>query len=92
MQKETFSMSARLFKMKRDSFITTFASIGESDEEIKDIKDAMEEGSPYEEYRTATVIYLNAMINNQHKIFRLVHHVCGDDLFKKLTKAGLREP
>ena len=90
MREETFLMSARLFVKERTRLIGKLASIGDSDEIIRDIKAAITKGA-LPEYRDATVVYLNAIINGSRRIFGLVKNVCGKELFQKLLDAGLKK-
>ena len=89
MYEENFPTRAAMFVSQRSHFIVQFSTVSEAKEEVEYIKDAMDtlaDGAT----KHNCIIYLNAMINSSRKVYNLIRHVCGEELFEKLISTGLK--
>lgn len=90
MYEENFPTRAATFVSQRRHFIEQFGTVGEAKEEVGHIKDAMDTTLSDRAAQHNYIVYLNAMINGSRKVYNLIRHVCGEELFEKLISAGLK--
>jgi hypothetical protein len=90
MSKKTLLQRALILDEARKRFKCRFQTFGASERDVGSIKKALAESAP-ERYKKAVFSYLMTMINGDPLIYENVRRICGEDLFKKLKKAGLRK-